>query len=707
MGATIFRSINNELYAERCASLNEVSEQIAKTIDTASVTAWNVAEAAFSHMLSSEIESKADIFGYLAEAEKGIYKSDYHLTVVDSQTNYYLANGKTGLWHNVNFLRDSSDARQTFMTTTAFNDDSEHMIFLHRLDTPLTLNDGTRITHTAMLLPTSTYSYAFSASGFDGVADIFVVHSDGQSVYRRNNTEAFSMAANILRVLKNVTFLNGGTYEQLEKSLADPAGKSLEFIYEREKYFVSIAPTDTQDWVVVLVMPTDKLHGAAAGLVSTVLCKTAVIAVVLIFMVATIIYYFISYSNSRILAEQQQQLNIALKNAADEATKANRAKTEFLSHMSHDLRTPLNGIMGMLEIADDSDGVPDDVHQCLSKIRSASRHLYSLINDVLDMSRLESEKADPAEKPFDMRAVTDACCSIIQGFAQQRNVSFNSSIKDFDHPHLTGSELYLRQVLLNVLGNAVKFTNGGGSVSFSAAELSYSDSFACFRFIIEDTGIGMSEEYQQHIFEPFSQEESSMRTGTEGTGLGMAITKKLTDRMGGTIELYSRVNEGSRFTITLPFNIDCSGADMPEEDTLPKKELALNGMRILIAEDNELNLEIAVRILTKAGAQTLTAKNGAECVKIFEQSACRSIDAILMDVMMPVMDGLTAVKIIRSLLREDAASVPVIAMTANAFSDDIRNSKAAGMCEHLSKPINPKILISTLIKYKKQKEQQY
>ena len=700
---SIFLSVSDELYAERRHSLNEVSEQIAKTVDTTCSYSWDVADAAFAHILASDIESRENLPALLAEAESGVFNRNYHLMLLDSRTNYYLANGYTGLFRHVEFLKTSAGARQVVITSVTFNNDREYMIFLRRLDTPLSLKDGTIITHTVMVLAPDEYSSAFHCSGFDGSADIFIIRTDGRNIYRRNNTEAFSTAANILRILKNVRFLHGDSFEQLEHSLANPSGESLEFAYEGERYFVSMAPIETPDWVVVLIMPTEQMNSGSEHLLSAVMPRLILISVMGILMAAIIIFSFISAVNMRIRATQQKQLNAALTKAAEEANSANLAKSEFLSHMSHDLRTPLNGIIGLLERAEESPDLTEELRHCLSDIRTVSNHLSALINDVLDMSRLESDRSAPAEKRFDLRTVTDACCSIVQSAAKQKNIAFTYRSSGFLHPCLIGRDLYLRKILINVLGNAVKFTNDGGSVTFEAEEISCEGKTARFRFVVEDTGIGMGEGYLEHIFEPFWQKNNRFRTKHEGTGLGMSIAKKLIDKMGGTIEIYSKPNVGSRFTIVLPFTVSQQPLAAHDEPAKPLPADSLEGMTVLLCEDNLLNCDIAAHILKKAGAEVIVAYNGEEAVRLFESSGVGSMDAILMDVMMPVMDGLEATKTIRSLSRPDAESIPIIAMTANAFEEDIKKSSAAGMNEHLSKPINGKRLVSTLLKYKKPK----
>lgn len=700
MACSVFRSVGDELYAERSKNLNEVSEQIARTVNAICSYSWDVADASFTHLLSTEIDKKEDIACFLSEAENGI-NLNYYLAVVDSQTNYYLSNGHVGLFRNIEFLKKSADERQVVITSVTFDSNKEHMLFIHRLDHPTVLKDGTQITHTVMILPPEVYGSALLGSGFDCSADVFIIHTDGRSIYRRDNIGAFSTSANIMRTLENVRFLHGETFEDLKDSLAYIEGESLEFEYEGTNYFVSMAPITTPDWVVTLLMPTEKLSSGSERLLNATMYRIIALSVTGVLIVATIIFLFISTVNMRIRAAQQNQLNLVLKNAAEEANRANLAKSEFLSHMSHDLRTPLNGILGMLERAEESPDVTEELQLCLSNIRSASQHLTALINDVLDLGRLESKGYIPTEKQFDLRAVMDTCCSIIHSSAKQHNLSFTYRCHGIQHPYLKGCDLYLRKVMINVLGNAVKFTEEGGNVTFETEEISCDGETASFRFIISDTGIGMNEGYLEHIFEPFWRENNNGRIYHEGTGLGMSIVKKLIDKMGGTIDIYSKVNEGSRFTIVLPFAVCLNAFAAPDDSEKPLPPSSLKGMTILLCDDNMLNRNIAERLLKKAEADVLIACNGEEAVQTFEHSDIGSIDVILMDVMMPVMDGLEATKKIRSLCRPDAESIAIISMTANAFEEDIQKSLAAGMNEHLSKPINGKLLVSTLMKYKK------
>ena len=395
-----------------------------------------------------------------------------------------------------------------------------------------------------------------------------------------------------------------------------------------------------------------------------------------------------------IFVNNQQRL---LQKKTPDAEAAVRAKSEFLSHMSHDIRTPINGMMGMLDIAQAHLNNPEKMDLCLSKMRGAADQLLSLINDVLDMSKIETGSIQLVEEPFDMIRLLNGTLAVQEIIASEKSLTIEQDIEGaIEHPCVCGSPNYVRSILVNIISNAIKYTNPGGDIFVSARELSCDGEYVKFEFIVSDTGIGMSEEFAEHIFEPFTQEHAENRSSYQGTGLGMSIVKNLINKMKGTITLETKQGEGSTFTITLPVKLDTVCF---EETETEEEETSIEGMKILLVEDNDLNLEVAQYILEDAGAEIIVARNGLESVELFEQSESDSFDVILMDVMMPVMDGLTATKRIRKLKRKDARTVPVIAMTANVFNEDIIAAKEAGMNEHIAKPLDFDKLIHTLAKY--------
>ena len=393
------------------------------------------------------------------------------------------------------------------------------------------------------------------------------------------------------------------------------------------------------------------------------------------------------------LLDYQRQL----KRSNEEAMQANKAKSVFLSHMSHDIRTPMNGIMGMVDKIRKNKEKPEVVADCLDKIDVASNHLLSLLNDILDMSALEQGKVELESKPFDLTKELEDLRLIVEEQGKEKNVRFSITMGEIRNPQLLGSPLHLRRILLNLISNAMKYNRQDGSVELLVEETGDSGKTAEFLFEVRDTGIGMSQAFlEQHLFQPFAQENDNVRTVYQGAGLGMSIVAALVEAMGGSIRAKSKPGEGTTFTLRLSFAIAPEIVRKPES----RPQGDIHGMRLLVVEDNALNLEIMQCLLEDAGAILTTARDGQAAVDAFCASPVGEFDAILMDIMMPVMDGLEASRRIRALARPDAGSVPIIAMTANAFEEDRKKSAEAGMNDHLTKPLQPKLLLDTLARYR-------
>ncbi len=393
----------------------------------------------------------------------------------------------------------------------------------------------------------------------------------------------------------------------------------------------------------------------------------------------------------------EKEINEQLRHTAEDAKRASAAKTDFLRRMSHDIRTPINGIRGMVEIGNFYADNMEKQADCRKKIWQASEFLLDLVNNVLDMNKLESGELVLDETPFALTEISKEVAVIIRPQAEERGIVVKNRLPQITHYHVIGSPLYLRQILLNLAGNAVKYNRPGGTLEVFCREEMLEGDRSRFIFTVEDTGLGMSEEFQKHLFEPFSQEDASRRSSYTGTGLGLAITKELIEKMGGSITFESKLGVGTKFTFDLVFKIDRSASE--EKDQENSRNCDLHGAKVLLVEDNELNREIAQFILENEGITVTDAVNGKDAVEVFKASEPGSFDFILMDVMMPVMDGLEATRQIRSLKREDAKKIPIFAMTANAFSDDRKRCKEAGMTEHLAKPLDSEKLIAKLRLY--------
>ena len=395
--------------------------------------------------------------------------------------------------------------------------------------------------------------------------------------------------------------------------------------------------------------------------------------------------------------EKDEKYKAELLIAAKKAEAANEAKTEFLQRMSHDIRTPINGICGMIDMAEHYADDMEKQAEYRAKIKGASHLLLELVNEVLDMSKLESDEVVLEEVPFNLSKISEEVLVVIEQIAAEQNIRIVWEKKEITHRDLIGSPGYVKRVMMNFLSNAVKYNRENGHIYLSYMEIpSEQPEMTTMEFVCRDTGIGMTEEFQKHIFEPFAQEYTGSRTKFAGTGLGMAIARKLVEKMGGTITFESEKGVGTTFVIRVPFKIDPDADKREEQKDVSEK--SIKGLHILLAEDNELNMEIAEFMLQNEGADVIKAWNGQEAVELFRKSEPGEFDVILMDIMMPVMNGYEATKMIRSLDREDAKEIPIIAMTANAFTEDRIRAKAAGMDEHVAKPVDVELLIKVIHK---------
>lgn len=396
------------------------------------------------------------------------------------------------------------------------------------------------------------------------------------------------------------------------------------------------------------------------------------------------------------LLQQERDYGDRLAKAAREASSANSAKTEFLRRMSHDLRTPINGIRGMVEVGDANADDLQKQTECRSKIWTASGLLLDLANEALDMSRLESGQIDLELVPANLVALNREVCDILERQAEERLVTIICDQQTLDHPYVRVSVTHLKRLLLNIAGNAVRYNRQGGYVRLMCREVEPVDDVPVYEYTIADNGIGMSEEFQQHLYEPFCREEQQTEGASSGTGLGAPIAKQLVELMGGTMSFTSVLGQGTTFTIRLPFE-KCKRSEIPQAVRVDAGDGdALQGLRVLLVEDNDLNAEIAQFTLSRAGAVVTHAKDGESAVEMFAASAPYEYDVVLMDIMMPGIDGLEATRRIRALDREDAATTPIIAVSANAFADDRRLSREAGMNAHLSKPVSSQELVEAL-----------
>ncbi len=692
---TFYQYMDKTFFKERSSHFIEISDTVTQVIESAVLhyrTATHTAEAMLE---DADTQTESAAKAALAEIQEKLGTDNGTVVAFDSSAWFYASDGSTGRWQETEMLSNGEEM-QTVVTPLDYREDGKsYILFVKKLD--MQKSEGIALTHIGVVVDLSVFQKTFDAELFQNRSHVYVVNPDGYSLYRHECAGGFIDDYDILGTLKkDCEFIHGGTTESLHRNLQERTSAGYEFYFGEERYFVAASPVRQTDWAVLTFVPTEVLSAGTTSFLNMAVVYVSVIASMVVLMMGLLMFFFISKRGDRRIIAHQRQANALLKDAADAANAASIAKSDFLSHMSHDIRTPINGIMGMTEIAlkniDDKDRVLD----CLQKIDGSSGHLLSLVNDVLDMSRIESGKVQISHKPLNILELLRHCSSIISGQLQGRDIMFTEEFQNIENPHILGDELHLRQVLINILGNAVKFTPDGGRIYFRVREFSAEGEAARFHIEIEDTGIGMKPEFLPHIFEPFAQEDGGNRSSYKGTGLGMSITKKFMDLMGGIVEVQSEPGKGTLFRLELPVEID---REWQGEQEPAGQQTTLAGARVILAEDNDLNMEIAVFMLESLEIEVTAVTDGKAALDAFAAAAPGTFDGILMDVMMPVMDGLTATREIRALEREDAGTIPIIAMTANAYDEDRRKCMEAGMDAHMSKPIDGEVLRKMLVQY--------
>ena len=495
-------------------------------------------------------------------------------------------------------------------------------------------------------------------------------------------------------------FAYPGTYIEEEMIPYIEAALSGETIYSKEIVDTTWGHIFTACYPVVATDGTGEIIGALCmemDMEDTYVflrdSNQATLRVACVAVIGSVLLTVWLYSIRRQQRQKELQQQAVLQQALEKADSANRAKSTFLMNMSHDIRTPLNGIIGLIKINMAHFEDSELARENYAKMLISADHLLSLINDVLEVSRLEDGTIDLAHEPLDLEQVAHEVSSIISERAAEADITVERGAQGFVCPYIYGSALHLRQIFLNIYGNCIKYNRAGGKIQTTVTCVAQDDRTVTYRWVITDTGVGMSEDFVKHIFEPFTQEKNTARSVYQGIGLGMTIVKELLDKMGGSIAVASREGEGSTFEITIPFEI----APKPAQEKLEPAALpSIADVSLLLVEDNALNAEIAKTLLEDKGARVTLAKDGQQGVELFEKSQPGDYDAILMDIMMPVMDGLTAAKTIRALPRPDAGSIPIIAMTANAFQEDAQKCYDAGMNAHLGKPLEMDKVIAVI-----------
>ena len=716
--------IQNLVYHERLNQMEEVTHQMFRSLEDVIDTHWDDVNVQCNYLYYTPLKTDTEFYRYLQKLSE---LSNYHerqieLIAVDSAGHYYTENGRMGLLREMNYLEDSPQ-RISYVSNSLTVDDSR-MVFLEQLSTPITLQSGEKeitLRYFGISQSMTQLNDYFRCDAYENNNSVYVLDNNGFKLFNANDTELLK-GHNVYTVLSQMSYLHGSSFAAAKERLARTGSCYSNAVLDGTEYYYALKQMENAQWTLAFLVPAKYVAVNTQKLVSIVM-----IIIIVIAMVFSVITVFVGWSLLRQKQQQElqaekeanlrlEQYNIHLTQVNDElrqaqdiaaealqsAERASKAKTDFLANMSHDIRTPMNAIIGITTLMKNELHQPEKLAEHLDKLENSGQLLLGIINDILDMSRIESGKTTLNVEKMNLPQQISQLDSIIRQQAGQRRQTFTVNTH-LQHENVLADPNRLNRVLMNILSNAVKYTPTGGHIRFEVDELPRNEHYARYRFVVQDDGIGMSEAYQKTLFDPFTREERSGTNKVQGTGLGMAITKNIVDLMGGSINVESTTGKGTRFEVVLEFPVDAEADTVPEAQVLPEEEeetSPLSGMKFLCAEDNAINAEILEMLLEANGASCTICSNGQEIVDAFASVKPGEYDMILMDVQMPVMDGLEATRRIRSGENPLGRIIPILAMTANAFLEDMQKSREAGMDEHLSKPVDIAALEQTVKRFR-------
>ena len=716
--------IQNLVYHERLNQMEEVTHQMFRSLEDVIDTHWDDVNVQCNYLYCTPLKTDTEFYRYLQKLSE---LSNYHerqieLIAVDSAGHYYTENGRMGLLREMNYLEDSPQRISYVSNSLTVND--SRMVFLEQLATPITLQSGEKeitLRYFGISQSMTQLNDYFRCDAYENNNSVYVLDDNGFKLFNANDTELLK-GHNVYTVLSRMSYLHGSSFAVVKERLDRTGSCYSNAVLDGTEYFYALKQMENAQWTLAFLVPAKYVAVNTQKLVSIVM-----IIIIVIAMVFSVITVFVGWSLLRQKQQQElqaekeanlrlEQYNIHLTQVNDElrqaqdiaaealqsAERASKAKTDFLSNMSHDIRTPMNAIIGITTLMKNELHQPEKLAEHLDKLENSGQLLLGIINDILDMSRIESGKTTLNVEKMNLPQQISQLDSIIRQQAGPRSQTFTVNTH-LQHENVLADPNRLNRVLMNILSNAVKYTPTGGHIRFEVDELPRNEHYARYRFVVQDDGIGMSEAYQKTLFDPFTREERSGTNKVQGTGLGMAITKNIVDLMGGSINVESTTGKGTRFEVVLEFPVDAEADTVPEAQVLPEEEeetSPLSGMKFLCAEDNAINAEILEMLLEANGASCTICSNGQEIVDAFASVKPGEYDMILMDVQMPVMDGLEATRRIRSGENPLGRIIPILAMTANAFLEDMQKSREAGMDEHLSKPVDIAALEQTVKRFR-------
>ena len=716
--------IQNLVYHERLSQMEEVTHQMFRNLEDVIDTHWDEVDVQCNYLYYTPLKTDTDLYRYLKKLPE---LSNYHekqveLIAVDTAGYYYTEYGRMGLLRGMNYL-ESAPERVSYVSNSLTKDDS-WMVFLEQLSTPITLQSGEKeitLRYFGISQSMTQLNDYFRCDAYENSNSVYVLDNNGFKLFNANDTELLK-GHNVYTVLSRMSYLHGSSFAGAKERLTRTGSCYSNAVLDGTEYFYALKQMENAQWTLAFLVPAEYVAVNTQKLVNIVMVIIIVIAMMFSVITVFVGWFLLRQKQQQELRTEKEanlrleQYNIHLTQVNDElrqaqvvaaealqsAERASKAKTDFLSNMSHDIRTPMNAIIGITTLMKNELHQPEKLAEHLGKLETSGRLLLGIINDILDMSRIESGKTTLNIEKTNLPQQVSQLDSIIRQQASQRRQTFTVE-NHVQHENVLADPNRLNQVLMNILSNAVKYTPQGGHIRLDVEELSHTEHYAKYRFVVQDDGIGMSAVYQKTLFDPFTREEKSGTNRVQGTGLGMAITKSIVDLMGGTIHVESAPGKGSRFEVVLELPIDAEADKVQTASALPEEDEAvspLSGMSFLCAEDNAINAEILEMLLETKGASCTICSNGQEIVDAFASVKPGEYDMILMDVQMPVMDGLEATRRIRNGENPLGRIIPILAMTANAFLEDMQKSKEAGMDEHLSKPVDIAALEQTVKRFR-------
>ena len=706
--------IRDIIYEERLNQMEEITRQMFQNLEDVIDSHWNRVTEECNYLRDANVQTTDELCKYMKKKyELSAYaRQRITLMAVDSEGGYYTESGNRGLFRDLDYFEESPE--KISFVFDSMTDNQSEMVFLNRLPEPIYLQNGekkTSILYFGIAQDMEQLNPYFNCEAYNGNNSVYVLDDNGSKLFNSNQVELIK-GHNVFSVLQNMKYLHNSSFEKTKAELEEKGCSYSNAVLDGTEYFYGLKRMENAEWTLIFLVPAEYVATNTLKLVNFVMVFIVIFTVIVAVCVMLGISFVMRRNQQEAIRVEREnnakletvntklrQAKQAAEDAFQVAQEANRSKSSFLANMSHDIRTPMNAIVGITSLIRHDAGDKGKVIEYADKIDTSSQHLLGIINEVLDMSKIEAGKTVFKYSDFSIPDFIQELDTIFRSQIYEKKQTLTITKENIRHEWVNGDQVHLMQIFSNLLSNAIKYTQEGGEIQLLAEECeSNSSVYAKYRFLVCDNGMGMSADFKDRIFDAFTRAENSLTNKIQGTGLGMAITKNLVDLMGGTIDVESEPGQGSCFEVFMDLKIaeERSASPASQAETEKQDGNILKGMRFLCAEDNELNAEILTELLKIEGAECTICENGKRVLETFEQSVPGDYDMILMDVQMPVMNGYEATKAIRRSSHELAKTIPIIAMTANAFSEDIQHSLAAGMNAHISKPVDMKTLEKTI-----------